>query len=247
MMLDMENKATLPLIVDSFEPVREIVPLLQQSIPVTVANLNLSGFADYFWTAVDNHTIQAERKQNGELLSSLSDVEIQLRKQYNKTSENILLIEGFIIKSPDGYCQTLKRSKDNRFFYLDKEYKTRFAALLSWLYQLDKSGITTYSTADLMGTASLLSALYSNSQNPEHTTLNRYLKPKIYIEEQNPQIKNLMMLEGVNLGPEKSKALIDRFGTLWGVLVQDEEVLMSVSGIGKTIARKILKSAGRIK
>ena len=226
----MKNKIKiegLPLIVDSFEPTKDIIPLLQQSIPVTIYDLNLDGYADYFWTANDLHTIQAERKQNGELLADMDHVEVQLRKQYDKAEENLLIIEGFIIQSPQG-CLTLKRSRDGRFFYTDREYRSRYGELLSWLYQLDKSGITVYFTPDLQGTASLLVALYNNSQKEEHTTLNRYLKPKIYLAEHNPQVINLMYLQGANLGEERAKALIERFGTLWGVLIQDVEVLQEV-------------------
>lgn len=242
---DLVVQDSLPLLVDTFEPTGDIVPLLQQSIPVTISNLNLNGYADYFLNSIDAHTIQAERKQNGELLGSLNMVEMQLRKQYNKADENILIIEGFIIPSAGG-CMTLKRSKDSRFFYQDREYKTSYSAYLTWIYRLDKSGIWVSTTPDLAGTASLLVSIYKNSQKLEHTTLNRYLKEKIYIEEQNPHVLSLMGLHGAGLGEEKAKALIERFGTVWGVLIQNEDTLQEVKGIGEILAHRILHSIGRI-
>lgn len=235
----------LSMLVDSFEPTGDIVPMLQQSIPVQVVDQNLQGFADYLWTASDLHLIQAERKQNGELLSSLAKVEDQLRRQYDKADENLLIIEGFIIPSSKG-CYTLKRSKDNRYFFIDREYEhTTYGAFLSWCYQLDKVGITVYTTPDLRGTAILLTSLYQNAQKSEHTTLNRYLKKKIFIKEQNPQVLNLMGLKGVNIGEVKAKALVEVFGSLWGVLMSSPEELITVQGIGKKLAVEILRAGGR--
>jgi len=241
----MDKSQWLPLLADQFEPTGEIVPMLQQSIPVQVVDLNLNGFADYMWTACDLHSIQAERKQNGEMLASLGKVEDQLRRQYEKADENLLIVEGFIVASSKG-CYTLKRSKDNRYFFVDREYEhTTYGALLSWYYSLDKSGITVYNTPDLKGTAILLAALYQNSQQVEHKTLNRYLKRKIYIEEQDPQVMNLMGLRGVNIGEVRAKAIIEIYKSLFNVLLCSPEELMVVPGIGRKLARDILRAGGR--
>ena len=137
-------------------------------------------------------------------------------------------------------------SKNRKYFYIDREYEhTGYASWLSWLYQLDKAVITHYCTPDLNGTAALLVALYKNAQKLEHTTLNRYIKEKIYIEEKNPQVRNLMGLQGVNIGEVRAKALIDRFGSLWGVMLASVEELVEVDGIGKKLAVDILRSVGR--
>ncbi len=233
----------LPMLADIFEPCSEIVPLLQQSIPVEVANLNLGGYADYFWTAIDKHTVQMERKQGGEALASLSKVEDQLRRQYDKADENHLVVENFIVPSRKG-CSTLRNK--GKLFYIDRVYEhVTYMGWLKWCYSLDKAGITVHTTPDLNGTASLLVALYTNAQNPDHPTLNRYIKQKIYIEEQNPHVLSLMGLRGVNLGEVRARALIERYETLWGVLIRTPEELMEVEGIGRKLAHDILKSAGR--
>mgnify|MGYP001570170407 CR=1 FL=1 len=241
----MASNKPLPLMVDIFEPTTDIVPLLAQSLEVQITELNLNGFADYMWNAVDGHSIQIERKQAGELLSGLDRVEAQLRRQYDKAQENLLLIEGFIVPSSGG-CQTITPAKDGKVFYLNREYKVNFGGFLDWLYQLDKCGITVlYPTNGIRGTARQIAALYWNSQKPEHSTLRRYIKQKIYIESQDQQVKNLMGLEGVSLGETRAKALIDKFGSLWGVVIRDEEELCSVEGIGKTLASQLLKAIGR--
>ena len=232
-----------PMLVDVFEP-EEIIPLLRQSIPVERDNLNTKGYADYFWNACDLHTIQVERKQNGELLGSLDAVESQLRRQYGAADENILLVEGFIIPAPQG-CATIKRSKDGRFFIIDRTWDCSYSGLISWFYQLDKSGITLYNSASLQSSAAILAALYRNSLKPEHTTLTRYIKSKIYLEDHNPHVLSLMGIEGANLGEKRAKALIDKFGTLWEVLSREESELCQVEGIGPGLARGLLKSIGR--
>lgn len=241
----MQDKLAPPLMVDSFEP-EQILPMLRQSIPAIVSDLNLSGFADYMFNCMDGHCVQCERKQNGELLGNLDRVEGQLKKQYPKAQENILIIEGFIIPAPHG-CYTLKMSKDRKLTFVDREYKgVNYLGLYSWLYQLDKSGITHYFTPDLVGTSILLEALYKNSLRGNHSTLQRYIKPKIYLEEENPYVRSLMGLSGVNLGEKRAKALIDRFGTFWNVIVQDVDSLCEVEGIGRTIATSLLKAVGRM-
>lgn len=234
-----------PLLVDNFEPVGLILPLLQQSIPAENIDLNLKGYADYFWTAEDGHTIQAERKQGGELLGNIDGVEAQLKKQYDKAQENILIIEGFVIPTTNG-CTTLRVSKDSNVWYRDREYKGQsYAGYQGWLYQLDKVGITHYNTANVHGTAMLLVALYKNSQKPEHKTLQRYIKPKIFIEVENRHIKTLMGIEGIQLGEKKATALIDRFTTTWGVMIQDVESLIEVEGIGRKLAERLHWAIGR--
>ena len=240
------QQLTPPLMVDSFEPIEQIVPLLRESIPVMVSDLNLSGFADYVFNCVDGHCVQCERKQNGELLGGLDRVEGQLKKQYPKAQENILIIEGFILPSKEG-CSAVKLSKDRKILFVDREFKgVSYAGLYSWLYQLDKCGITHYFTSDLVGTAILLEALYKSSLKLEHTTLQRYIKPKIYLEEENHYVRSLMGLSGVSLGEKRAKALVNRFGTFWNVVAQDVDKLCEVDGIGPNIAKSLLKAVGRM-
>ena len=234
----------LPLLIDVFEPISDIVPLLKQSISVEVDNLNSRGFADYFLNAFDLHTIQFERKQNGELLGDMDGVENQLKKQYSMADESYLIIEGFIIPSPKG-CIALKPSKNLKFFIAEREYRVNYAGLVAWKYQLDKAGITVVETPHLAGTASLLVAIYKSAQESEHSTLRRYIKEKIYIPGENPYIKSLMGIVGANLGEKRATALIDAFGTMWRVLLAEEEELCQVEGIGRGVARSLLKAVGR--
>ncbi len=84
----------MTLLLDTFEP-QQIELLVAQTTTVVRSPLNSGGFADYLFYAHDNHRIQIERKQVGELLGNLGHVEEQLgRELQNGVEETILLIEG---------------------------------------------------------------------------------------------------------------------------------------------------------
>ena len=84
----------MTIMLDRFEPV-EIENLIAQSVDVIRTGLNGQGIADYMWFCCDGHRIQVERKQTGELLASMDNVEEQLQRELqNGIEETILLIEG---------------------------------------------------------------------------------------------------------------------------------------------------------
>src|SRR4030042_1901828 len=84
----------MTIMIDTFEP-ESIELLVAQTTSISRSGLNNQGIADYMWFAVDNHRIQVERKQSGELLANLDAVEEQLsREMQNGIEETILLIEG---------------------------------------------------------------------------------------------------------------------------------------------------------
>jgi len=234
----------LPLLQDEFEP-HDMLLLMRQSIEVEVSDLNRRGYADYLFNAADGHSIQLERKQNGELLPSLNSVEEQLKRQYGTADECGLIVEGFIAPSPKG-CYVLKPSLDGKMYFVQRELHTNYSMYVDWLYQLDKCGITCYSTPHIVGTATLLVALYKNSQKEEHTTLRRYIKGKVQLNVENRHIKTLMGIEGASLGERRATDLIDAFGTAWGVLSQSESMLQIVDGVGPGIARKLLWAIGKV-
>ena len=87
--------------------------------------------------------------------------------------------------------------------------------------------------------------LYHFYQKKEHTTLQRYIKTKIYPKPFNPHVETLMGIRGVNLGEKRAKALIEEFGTVWMVLLQEPEDLAKVEGIGPITAKRLLEAIGR--
>lgn len=196
-----------------------------------------------------------ERKQIDEVLGGLDRVEEQLsRELQNGVEETILLIEGFCepIYGLKIACQTWHRVKGKNLMAPCKTYNTSYTGLQAWKNQLDKAGVTIVETFDYTATAMTLVALYQNSQNPEHKTLRRYIKDRIYIENKNPHILNLMSVKGGGIGEEIAKAWIAQFGTFWFTIQQDADVLAEVlvgeEGKQKKVgirARKFLKALGR--
>jgi ERCC4-type nuclease len=241
----------MTVLVDVYEP-QEIEYLIAQSTPVSRMSLNSEGFADYLWFAVDGHRIQVERKQIMEILGGMDNVEEQLRRELSNTvEETILLIEGFCepVAGLQMATQIWHKAKNKNIMIPGHTYNVSYTGLQAWKSQLDKAGITVVETFDYVATAMTLVALYQNSQKAEHQTLKRYIKDKIYIESYNPHILNLMSIKGCNIGEEKAKALIDRYGTFWYVVNQSPEdlaeTLVGEKRLGLTTAKRLLKAIGR--
>ena len=252
----------MTILVDVYEPV-EIENILKQVVPTIRMSLNHSdeGFADYLWFAVDGHRIQVERKQCGELLSSLDDAEEQLGREVNNgVEETILLIEGVCSPVP-GFSRATqtyirpKSSKSGRDLLIaGKTFNVNYVGYQAWKSQLDKAGITIVETFNWEATALTLVGLYNNSQKLEHTTLRRYIKEHITVHPFNEHVISLMGIRGANLGEARAKALIERYGTVWYTLSQSAEDLAETlvgeedkqKRLGLVIARKLMKAIGRI-
>ncbi len=241
----------LGMLVDTHEP-DFIIELLTQCIPTTRANLNHAlGMADYVWCAADGHVVSYERKQWSEVLSGLDSVEEQLRREAQSTDELNLLIEGVAEPTPHGVC-VLQRHKDGTYRGNRHSYGTPsrpvphlYARVQAWLWELDKCGITVYQSPGQVGTATLLVAHYKASLKPEHTTLQRYIKPRVQTTAQNPQVVSLMGLVGADIGEVRAQALVARFGNLYSVLNAPREELLRVDGIGPGVVKKLWKAIGR--
>ncbi len=244
----------MTILLDVFEPT-QIEDLVSQSIPVSRMALNNKGYADYMFFAFDNHRIQVERKQIDEILSGMDHVEEQLRRELsNGVEETILLIEGFCepIAGLKIASQSWHRAKGGkRIMVPTHQYNVSYTGLQAWLNQLDKAGVTIVQTFDYTATAMTLVALYQNAQKAEHKTLKRYIKDRIYVEDYNPHVLNLMSIKGGGIGEEKAKALIERYGTYWYTINQDasdiSETLVNGKRLGMKTVEKLFQAIGRSK
>lgn len=231
--------------IDAFEPV-EVEKLLKQSIPLCDrTNLNRMNLADYYWLCADGHAAQIERKQWAELLGEFDVIEEQLRKYIDNTQEMGLITEGLLFPNKLG-CETWK-IEPNGYVSRKQVWKRPYSEIMAWLWQLDKQGITWYNTAHYVATAYTLVAFYKNSQKEEHTTMRRYIKAKANAWQPNIHVQNLVNLRGTGLriGENMAEALIDYFGTYWGVLTRSEEELCEVPGVGMKTADALMKAIGR--
>lgn len=251
------------ILIDNSEPI-EIVNLLEQSVPVTIMPLNQTKRSDYYFGGEDGKTRQFSRKQAGELLGNIDEAEDQLRSYYDNADENYQIMEGLISSVPltrkDKSRDSISIRRQSRptslfsykvadggFIYDEHSWNTSSAMLYAWLFQLSQAGIITLYTENYVATARLLAAIYQSCQKApkDHTTLQRYIKPKIYIKEHNPYVETLMGIKGAELGETKATALIEYFGSPLSLFMASIEEIAELEGFGKKTALKILRSIGR--
>lgn len=231
------------IFIDTFEPT-ELEYFIKPAVPTMRASLNTTGFADYMFIDILGRRVQFERKQWGEILSNPERVEEQLRREFIGGVEELnLIVEGHCEPTAKGVDVYKKTGKP----YLRKvySYKQSFTRIVSWLWQLDKTGISVYQTPNTLGTAHFLCAAFKNSQKTEHTTLQRYIKPKIRVGPQDSQVLTLMGIEGAGLGEQRAMDLVLNFGSVWNVLNASMSELTSVEGIGPGIVYKLWKAVGK--
>ncbi len=259
------------LLVDSNEP-DNIVKLLQQSCPVTVANLNIAKMSDYWFANYEGKRLQFSRKQAGELVGNIDEAERQLASYYDNADENYQIVEGIISADRlkmkgaavpiDGHGTSISTRNLGARIYCYKVEPGGFvlrghsfsavndSLLFAWIHRLAKSGVVTYFTENWVGTARLLSAIYRNEQKPpeNHSTLQRIVRPKIHIRDADPFMKSLLFLSNayqLGIGEKKAKALAARFCNILDIATASVSDLMEVEGLGKNMAVKILSSLGR--
>jgi len=260
------------ILADVSEP-DDIVTLIEQSVPVTRINLNQTKRSDYYFGGSESKTYQFSRVQINELLSDMDSAENELVRYYNNADQNCLIIEG--IASPVaiqlgrklkdlgvsvrfGKHSTSKLPAaiftypiaDNGYSYDTKQYNRSKSLLQAWRWRLEQSGIIVIDTVNYYDTALTLVAIYNNCQKPagEHTTLQRYIRPKIRLSEHDPFVESLMSLShaySLNIGEEKAKAIAVHFHSLLDIAECEVGELIQCEGIGRPTAEKILKAIGR--
>lgn len=256
------------ILADSNEP-ENIVKLLKQSAPVVVSNLNLMHMSDYSFGNYEGKTFQFSRKQAGELAGNLDEAESQLVDYYGQADYNFQIVEGIMTPLPikgiqvsdhSGGLSTRDIGSGRIFTYavqpdghIERGHSfssVNLPILYAWIHRLAMAGIPTYWTANWQETAKLLVTIWRNEQKPpeEHMTLKRVIRPRLQARVVDPFTKSLMFISSaykLGIGETKAEAISDNFANLLDVATCDESELASCKGIGKTIARKVLKAFGR--
>jgi len=191
-------------------------------------------------------------------------MEDELRRYYDSADENNQIIEGVITAVPltrrnrtldaisirmQARPSTLFSYKiaDSGFIYGEHVHGVSSSLLDAWIYQLSQDGINTYYTENSIRTAKLLATIYNNCQKPpeEHTTLQRYYRPRIVIKEQSPFIKALMFISvayKIGIGEDKAGAIAARYSSLLDIAMSSIDELREIEGIGKIIAEKLFSA-----
>lgn len=238
------------IIVDVHEP-HTIEDLIAQSLPTARMSLNTKGYADYLWHDVLGLVNQVERKQIDEILSSIDAVEEQLRREINRADRTYLLCEGTFeaLAGNKVGCQSFRKAKGGTIMVPGHKYNISYSGVQAWFDQLDRAGITIINTIDYKATAMVLVALYNNHQKIEHTTLQRYIKQRVYPKPFNPYVETLMGIKGGYVGADIAQSIIDKYVTPWCAFQQSAEQLAETmigkKRLGLARAKKILKSVGK--
>lgn len=255
---------------DSAEP-ENIELLLNQSVQTDRQPLNAKDLSDYYMVSYDAESLQFSRKQSGELLSDIDEAERQIRDYYNNADHNFQICEGLITPMPlylprrgkKGTIPSITLDASIRHLsagglysytvsatgWIDDEraHKISGKMFYAWIYQLEQCGVPTFFTINYIETAKLLVAIHDNIQKAEHTTLQRYIKPrlaikkkpKLLIEPYDLQVMTLMGVQGARIGEKTAKALVARFDDTHGVATATVEELATVPGIAKKYAQTI--------
>ena len=187
--------------------------MLKQSADVAVLPLNQSERADYYFGGEEG-TVQFNRVQGGELLSSMDSMEDELRRYYNSADDNNMIIEGLIADTPitkkdkslesvsirmKGRPSTLftYRVASNGFLFGEHAYDVGADKFYAWLYRLKQAGVCTFQTWNYVGTAKAIATIYHNCQKPvtEHNTLHRYYIPRVVLGEKDTEGKRVTIRE----------------------------------------------------
>lgn len=226
----------LPALIDVYEPFyfKDKLKDLCTVVPLPTG--------DYVWAGIHGESIGIERKDSGDLLNSFQNGRLadQLSRLITEYTWPILLIEGSIVPTHDGFCKI--NYGDG---YQIRNF--RYTTIESMLLEAQLSGVFIVRSANKITTVNLIKALYEFSQRPEHHLLNRRMRPFQIGTKVDEQVFLLMGLPG--FGEDSAKGLIETFGSpiaaMAGILA-NPDLALTIKGIGPQKierARKVLMKA----
>lgn len=229
------------IFVDIHEKGSGIPQNIQPYVETILDAYNVQGHSDYHWQCFDASYVEVERKQWSEI-SNIEAVEEQLFEHMRlmPSAHHVLLIEGIMVPDPGG-AAVLKATKNPIIYARSFKLRRPSSAIQAWLYRVGRY-VQVVHTADSYDSASTILGMYSSDQKEEHSTFSKnYARPTYHVL---PQVSKLMgMYPGI--GEAKATALEARFSTVYNVLHASTVELATVPGIGKVLARRILKEVGR--
>ncbi len=233
----------MTLWIDQNEPFDQAMSIMSKSVDdCTVTSLNANGWADYYWTCVDESEVHCERKTWAELLGNISKYEDQLRRQKEAHPEArlILILEGLVVPNESG-TSLLKETNKGNLFVKQWGSTTRVSQVYAWLYQVNRF-LEVYHTPNYEATCMMLVAMYKSDRKGEHSTFQRYFKPMTF--NQNHQVVQVIgLLPGI--GEKRAQALVERFTTVWNIVNASPKELAEVEGIGAKLSVQLLQRIGR--
>jgi len=221
------------------------IPSFLEGVPLEVQRLEGGDFA---FINIDGDPIAIERSEIGNLRQKLhtGELEAQLRKCADMYSRVYLIVEG-VFDATSGLVAVHKHRRDAYYYRAHIYPNTRYDYIASVLVRLSMIGVIILSAPNLECTLHFVRAIYSqeNKTEEEHTLFkkNRVLRMPSKITN-NPAIPRLMGL--CDRMPEKTALrLINKFGSVWGVLNASDKELQETDGVGKTLVKKLRRGVGQ--
>lgn len=247
----MTNDSPINLFEQDVNEPKELIPLLAQTVPITISPLNVQGFADYKWKMHNGKERQVERKTWGELLANVEHVEEQLQRHLTKNPdiELVFMLEGMVTQGELG-TTVINSTSNGRFFVLGRRYTARLSGIYSWLFEVSNY-LTVIQTHSLRESSIALASMYNHDQKETHSTFKRHIKQVAYTP--NPMVTTLMGAS-TGLGDKRATALIDVAGTPWNIwsagfcdhsVFKDKYEFTKVDGIGKGVLDNVYRAIGR--
>ena len=232
------------IVQDVYEP-DYMEQLLTAFMQVQKQNLVQRGLLDYFWFAADGHSITAERKEWGDLLSNMPRLEKQLRTATNHADEVMLIPEGIPVPLVGGEIALYQVGKNDKYLRRTKISGVKYTSIMAYIWQLKRTAnITTYFTSTIYATAWALKTFVENSQKQESSLLQHYVRTKKIKWRSNPMVETITGIKdehGYVVGEKKAIELVEQVGSLWDIIhLAPEEINFACNGIGVGTARRLI-------
>ena len=246
------------LIIDKFES-QQVCELFQALIPIHRMNLVPLGVGDYLWVDADGQRHSWEHKAGGEMLQLIGGrLDEQLEKHIQNSEVVGLIISDMITPTEDGSCQVWhqkfnqsKQDYDNVFIKGRKVNRT-YSSFAGYIGSLELLGVQVMMVPNLSSMVWYISSIAYNTTEKklsEHTTLNRFLKPRstsnipINKGQYRSYVESLMGLKGARVGQQTGEKLIKRFGTPYAAMTASDGELDMV--LGPATGKKFREAIGR--
>lgn len=232
------------LYIDHYEP-DALTSSLVTAIPnTTQVPLNTWGKADYYMVDPAGNERMIERKQLSEALSDLDAVEEQLGRHMHECGELTLLVEGLGLPTPSGVQIYNYAHKRWIAGYAHTRQPQLWKRWMGFKYSLrHNAGIEVEETAHWWGSVQFISTWFNKCMDPTSTTMTRYVIPHMAPFHKDPQVDNLCRLKDMGIGESTAIKLIDKFGSIYGVMTARYSDL--VGAMGGAWTRAFFESIGR--
>jgi DNA excision repair protein ERCC-4 len=186
---------------------------------------------DYSFYGEGAKKVIVERKTPADLLNAISTgrFQDQIVRTIMESDYALVLIEGAFSATKDGFIR-----------YGGVTSSFPYTGVMDLLLTCQLSGAYLVTSSGQDNTVAVLKSLYHYFQKPEHVSLQRPKRFKLFPDDINTQ-REALMCAIPGIGPEMAKRLLAHFGAPINVFLADEGELMAVDGVGKAKVKTLVE------